>query len=117
MFYSISSILLGVILFSPLSVADENAPQSHPLQQMGPVRTYNPDLVTDVRVKASSTRMLKPGERVDMPYVPPIGEWIVQRLTERSYWIFSEQFAVTVFVGDHETLVIDAPMCLIWRPL
>jgi glyoxylase-like metal-dependent hydrolase (beta-lactamase superfamily II) len=109
MYYLISRILLGVIFFSPLSTADENATQAHPLQQVGPVRTYNPDLVTDARVKASSTRMLKPGDRVDIPYVPPLGEWIVQRLTERSYWVFSEQFAVTVFVGDHETLVIDAP--------
>ncbi|MFT5131966.1 MAG: glyoxylase-like metal-dependent hydrolase (beta-lactamase superfamily II) [Gammaproteobacteria bacterium] len=109
--------LLATMLFSSMAVADkltptttsEDAAQAHPLQHIGPVRTYNPYLATDVRVKASSTRKLKPGERVDIPYVPPMREWIVQRLTDRSYWFLSDQFAVTVFVGDRETLVIDAP--------
>jgi hypothetical protein len=30
-------------------------------------------------------------------------------LSDRSFWVLSEQFAVTIFVGDQETLVIDAP--------
>jgi glyoxylase-like metal-dependent hydrolase (beta-lactamase superfamily II) len=83
--------------------------EARPLQQIGPVQTYNAELTTDIRIKASSKRKIKPGERVDIPYVTPLGEWIVQRLTERSYWILSDQFAVTVFVGDRGVLVIDAP--------
>ncbi|NKB37646.1 MAG: MBL fold metallo-hydrolase [Gammaproteobacteria bacterium] len=101
-------VLLVVISFFPFLAASENQ-EARPLQQVSPVQTYNPELPDNVRVKPSITRILRPGERVDIPYVPPMGEWNIQRLSERSFWVISEQFAVTVFVGDRSTLVIDAP--------
>jgi glyoxylase-like metal-dependent hydrolase (beta-lactamase superfamily II) len=113
----LSWTLFVLILFSSLVTAEQDQSgninkhdeQARPLQDIGPVQTYNPNLPGDVRVKASITRILEPGERVDIPYVQALGQWTIQRLTERSFWVITEQFAVTVFVGDSGVLVIDAP--------
>ena len=114
---SLNCKLFSFIFFSSLATAAQNQSAdinlndepARPLQKIGPVQTYNPNLSGDVRVKSSITRNLVPGERVDIPYVQALDKWTIQRLTDRSFWVMSEQFAVTVFVGDSGVLVIDAP--------
>ncbi len=105
--------LSSLLFFSTVSLAtDKDKGQTlegRPIQELGPVRTYNPELSGNVRVKPSINRKLKAGERLDVPYVTSTGVWTIQRLTERSYWVLVDQFAVTVFVGNKGTLVIDAP--------
>ena len=105
-----ASLMFSITLLTTTAVfSNEPAEMSnHPIQEVGPVRTYNPELPGE-RVAPSATNKLKPGQRVDIPYITPIDSWIIQRLTERSYWILSDQFAVTVFVGDKGVLLIDAP--------
>jgi glyoxylase-like metal-dependent hydrolase (beta-lactamase superfamily II) len=117
MTHPLTRALVILTLFSSVSSADEyssdnidkNRQSNLPLQKIIPVQTYNQELHDAVRIQPSLTRKIVPGERVDIPYVTPLGEWIIQRLTERSFWVMTEQFAVTVFVGDEGVLVIDAP--------
>ena len=102
-------IFSATLLTTTAVFSDEPVKASiHPIQEVGPVRTYNAELPGE-RVKPSAINKLQPGQRLDIPYVTPIDSWIIQKLTERSYWILSDQFAVTVFVGDRGVLLIDAP--------
>ena len=96
------TLLTTTVLFSNEPAGTNN----RPIQEVGPVRTYNPEL-PDERVAPSATNRLKPGQRIDIPYVTPVDAWIIQRLTERSYWILSDQFAVTVLAGDKGVLLIE----------
>ena len=105
-----ASLMFSITLLTTTALfSNEPAVMSNrPIQEVGPVRTYNPELPGE-RVAPSAINKLKPGQLVDIPYVTPVDSWIIQRLTERSYWILSDQFAVTVFVGDKGVLLIDAP--------
>ena len=85
------------------------AVERRPIQRVGPVRSYNPEINRDEWVQPSRTTVLPAGKRLDVPYVTPSNAWIVQRLTQRSYWVMSDQFVVTVFVGNHGVLIIDMP--------
>lgn len=68
----------------------------------------NPD---EVYVTPSVTRRLQPGERVDTPDLHG-PKYVVQRLTDRSYWMIANAFTTTAFVGDAGVLLIDAPSSL-----
>jgi len=59
-------------------------------------------------VEPSVTEKLQPGTRVAVPDFGEPGNWYVQRLTERSYWMICNAFATTVFVGDEGVLLVDA---------
>lgn len=103
-FVIICSVYGGSALGGSVQVEEER-----PIQVVNPVTTYNSVLTVDERVKPSSTRILNVGERLAVPYVTGVDQWVVQRLTERTYWLLSNQFAVTLFVGDKSVLMIDAP--------
>ena len=60
-------------------------------------------------VAPSVTEKLQPGQRVDLANFTPPGEWFVQRLTDRSYWLLADAFCSTAYVGDEGVLLIDAP--------
>ena len=38
------------------------------------------------------------------------GSVVIQRLTERSYWVMLGSHSTTVFVGDKGVLLVDAPI-------
>ena len=82
-------------------------------QSIDPAKSVYYRMPDEVYVTPSSTRKLKPGERVDVKAMGEYPEWVIQRLTDRTYWMFSRAFAVTVFVGDEGILTVDAPDSLV----
>jgi glyoxylase-like metal-dependent hydrolase (beta-lactamase superfamily II) len=71
-------------------------------------------------VTPSAVRRLVPGKRLNVVsdlellnrYTDPATAaqpWLIQRLTERTYFIELAFHSVTAFVGDHGVLIIDAP--------
>jgi glyoxylase-like metal-dependent hydrolase (beta-lactamase superfamily II) len=59
-------------------------------------------------VKASPTRVLQPDEKVEGLFDAAMnGQTLVQRLTERSYWVFVENYSTTFYVGDKGVLLLD----------
>ena len=59
-------------------------------------------------VPPSATRILKPGERIanyeQLRFQRP---YLIQRLTERTYWLAVETYNAIVYVGDEGVLLID----------
>ncbi len=89
-------------------LAEEPVTTGHKFQTVLPVDTINP-LPDDVeRVSTSTTTPLKPGQQIDLPEYT-LGEVIVQRVTERSYWILNNMHTMSMFVGDNAVLLVDAP--------
>lgn len=83
--------------------------KNRPVQSRTPVFTYTERNQNEEWVKPSITKKLEVGQRVEHKAVEPVDKYIVQRLTDRSYWIWSNVFSVTAYVGDESVLLIDAP--------
>ena len=78
-------------------------------QHIEPANLVNPwNAPDEIYVEPSTTKILKPGQRVGVPDFGKPGHWYVQRLTERSYFLICNAFASTVFVGNKGVLIIDA---------
>ncbi len=94
-----------------MSDAPQPLPTSFPgLQEIRPVKSYNAWADYVEYVPPSKTKKLKPGQQIDNPPWPEkVGEWVIQKLTDRTYWMISDAFCITVYVGDESVLVIDAP--------
>ena len=59
-------------------------------------------------VKPSSTRMLKPGQKIDSLFSRNAqNDYVLQRLTERTYWIQRRYYATLFYVGDRGVLLFD----------
>jgi glyoxylase-like metal-dependent hydrolase (beta-lactamase superfamily II) len=58
-------------------------------------------------VPVSETVALQPGQLVDIAEFP-IGEINIQKLTDNSYWILHNLHAMTLYIGEHELLLVDA---------
>jgi glyoxylase-like metal-dependent hydrolase (beta-lactamase superfamily II) len=80
-----------------------------PLQQRTPVMAYNDRVPGEVWVEASVTTRLEPGQRVEHATMEGIDEVIIQRLTDRTYWVWSNVYTLTMWVGDEGVLLIDSP--------
>ena len=87
----------------------EQLKKERPLQQRTPVMVYNDRVPGEEWVEASTKTKLKPGQRVDIATMEGIDEVIIQRLTDRTYWVWSNVYAVTMWVGDQGVLLIDIP--------
>ncbi len=88
----------------------ETLRQTRPIQQCGPVTSYTERPPGEILVPASTTRLLQPGERVDIP--APLAHphtFHIQRLTERTYWIWVNIYSMIAYVGDTGILLVDAP--------
>ncbi|MGF1472974.1 MAG: MBL fold metallo-hydrolase [Rubrobacteraceae bacterium] len=79
------------------------------IQQVVPVENQTERLADVEYVEPSAERKIEPGQQVDSPVFPPPGEWIVQRLTDRDYWLYADAYSVTAHVGDEGVLLVDAP--------
>ena len=113
--YLLTTIMLSVSGLS-FTIEAQEAPKfdieqlrkERPIQQVMPVKTYTEPLPGDEFVKASITKKLKPGKRVLIPgFVLHPNEVLIQRLGDRSYWLFCNNYAATVYVGDDAVLLID----------
>ncbi len=106
--------LLVVVSSTPILAQDGERPRSLPriypgIQHIDPVMRFTERSPDEEWVQPSVTRKLKAGQRPDIPDFPPVGEYIVQRLTDRTYWMVSNVFTTTAYVGDRGVLLIDAP--------
>ena len=81
-----------------------------PIQQRTYVMAYNDRVPGEDWVTASTKTQLKPGQRVDIGTMEEIDEVVIQRLTDRAYWVWSNVYSLTMWVGDKGVLLIDAPM-------
>ena len=86
----------------------EKLRKERPIQHRTPVITYT-DRIPGDWVEPSMTKILKPGQRVIHEPVEDVDEIIIQRLTERTYWVWSNVYSVTMYVGDEGVLLIDSP--------
>ncbi len=81
-----------------------------PLQQRTPIMAYVDRVPGEEWVRASVTTSLQPGQRVDIGTMEGIDEVVIQRLTDRTYWVWSNVYSLTMWVGDQGVLLIDTPM-------
>jgi glyoxylase-like metal-dependent hydrolase (beta-lactamase superfamily II) len=86
----------------------EQLRKDRPIQQRMPVITYT-DRAPGEWVEPSITRKLKPGQRVIHEPVEDVDKIIIQRLTDRTYWVWSNVYSITMYVGDKGVLLIDSP--------
>ncbi len=86
----------------------EELRKTRPIQQRTPVITYTGKAPGEW-VEPSITKKLKPGQRVIHEPVEDVDKIIIQRLTDRTYWVWSNVYSITMYVGDKGVLLIDAP--------
>ena len=114
-----AAILSLVMLFGSVAattISAQNAPKidmeqlrkDRPLQQRMPIITYT-DRIPGDWVEPSTTKKLLPGQRVIHEPVEDVDKIIIQRLTDRTYWVWSNVYSLTMYVGDKGVLLIDAP--------
>ncbi len=112
----LSLIMLSVSRLS-FTVEAQEAPKfdmeqlrkDRPIQQRTPIIQYTERRSDEDWVPPSITRKLEPGQRVDHEPVEDVDRIIMQRLTERTYWVWSNVYSLTMYVGDEGVLLIDAP--------
>lgn len=73
------------------------------------ISTNEPDPSIPTQALSKWT-MLEPGHQVDVPEWPEqSGNYYIQRLTENTWWILSDMYCTTLYVGETEALIIDMP--------
>lgn len=70
-----------------------------------------PSTVRARYVEPSAQRRLAPGEKIDNLFKRNLAadRYVLQRLTERSYWFQSRFYGTFFYVGDESVLVFDPP--------
>ena len=81
-----------------------------PLQERTPVMAYADRVPGEEWVPASVTTSLQPGQRIEIATMEEIDEVVIQRLTDRTYFVWSNVYTLTMWVGDQGVLLIDTPM-------
>ena len=67
-----------------------------------------PSTVRAKYVEPSATRLLKPGEKIGDLYTRNVKQdYILQRLTKRTYWFQRQYYSTIFYVGDQGVLVFD----------
>ena len=67
-----------------------------------------PSTVNASYVEPSSTRKLKPGEKIGSLFSRNANnEYVLQRLTGRTYWVQRNYYATIFHIGDHGVLLFD----------
>ncbi|NCF21186.1 MAG: MBL fold metallo-hydrolase [Haliea sp.] len=70
--------------------------------------SHNQELQDRERVELSETTALRRDQMVEISEYP-VGEINIQKLTDNSYWILHNLHAMTMYVGENEVLLVDAP--------
>lgn len=61
-------------------------------------------------IAPSATTLLKPGQKIDQLFLRNLQQpYVLQRLTDRSYFVERRFYATTFYVGDQGVLLFDAP--------
>jgi glyoxylase-like metal-dependent hydrolase (beta-lactamase superfamily II) len=79
----------------------------HVFRPVAPMKAVNPPAPGREVLDPSETVALKPGQMINSPEFP-IGEIIIQKLTDNSYWIIHNLHVMTLYVGEEEALLVDA---------
>lgn len=88
---------------------DQRLPQrEHRFRAVSPITSKTQDVAGRERVNISEIRALKPDQLLNIAEYP-VGEINIQKLTVNSYWILHNLHAMTLYVGDTEVLLVDAP--------
>ncbi len=67
-----------------------------------------PSTVNATYVEPSATRQLKPTEKIGSLFNLNVqNDYVLQRLTERTYWFQKNYYATTFYVGDEGVLLFD----------
>jgi len=59
------------------------------------------------KVPISEVKALEPNQMLEISEYP-IGEILIQKLTEKSYWIMHNLHVMTMYIGEEEVLLVDA---------
>ncbi|SFM23923.1 Glyoxylase, beta-lactamase superfamily II [Methanolobus profundi] len=75
----------------------------------GPSITEAPSTVGATYVDPSITRLLEPGEKIDKLFTRnSTQEYVLQRLTEHTYWYQGQYYGTIFYVGESGVLLFDA---------
>jgi len=76
-----------------------------------PISIQEPDSTTNAKlVEPSATRAIRPGEKINKLVTLNLTQpYVLQRLTQRTYWFQRQFYGVTFYVGNHGVLLFDAP--------
>jgi glyoxylase-like metal-dependent hydrolase (beta-lactamase superfamily II) len=80
----------------------------HVFRPVQPMTSHNQELQDRERVELSETTALRRDQMVEISEYP-VGEINIQKLTDNSYWILHNLHAMTLYVGETEALLVDAP--------
>ena len=98
-------IVLTVGLLTSASFAQDS---TRVFQTVEPLTSVNKRWTDQERVPISTTQALKPGQLIDISLYT-FGEINIQKLTPNSYWIQNNGHSMTLYVGERECLLVDAP--------
>ncbi len=98
-------IVLTVGLVTSASFAQDS---TRIFQTVNPLTTATERRTNQERVPISTTQALKPGQLIDISLYA-FGEIKIQKLTPHSYWIQNNGHSMTLYVGEKECLLVDAP--------
>ena len=102
------SVGLTALYFSTFDVAQDS---TRVFQTVNPLTTATERRTNQERVPISITQALKTGQLVEIS--APAGEIHIQKLTSNSYWILNTpSYSMTLYVGEKECLLVDAPASL-----
>jgi len=75
------------------------------------VSMQEPDPTTRVKLVApSASRAIQPGEKIDKLTMLNLTQpYVLQRLTQRTYWFQRQFYGATFYVGNQGVLLFDAP--------
>ncbi|MCH7805223.1 MAG: MBL fold metallo-hydrolase [Acidobacteria bacterium] len=102
------SVGLTALYFSTFYVARDSAIV---FQTVQPLTSVTDRRGNQERVPISTTQALKPGQLLNIAEYP-IGEIHIQKLTANSYWVSNSNHCMTLYVGEKECLLVDAPASL-----
>ncbi len=80
----------------------------HAFRFVEPIHNAVPIPTDRERIVPSETVKLEPGQLLDLSEYP-FGESIIQKLTDRSYWVLNNLHDMHMYVGDSEVLLVDSP--------
>jgi len=99
------SVGLTALYFSTFDVAQDSTAV---FQTVQPLTSVTDRRTNQERVPISTNQALKPGQLVDISEYT-FGEIHIQKLTPNSYWILNNNHSMTLYVGEKECLLVDAP--------
>jgi glyoxylase-like metal-dependent hydrolase (beta-lactamase superfamily II) len=98
-------VAMGVMYWSQDKGYNEG---DHVFRPVQPMTSHNQELQDRERVELSETTALRRDQMVEISEYP-VGEINIQKLTDNSYWILHNLHAMTMYVGENEVLLVDAP--------